>query len=120
MPTYFVTSPFVEETAVVRGAPTSEKARTVFLDHLERSGLLPRNRRQEIRATMATKRVGDGVDADVILEYGEETHLPYIVRLPSSTVGEEVEESTKVPEEKPKRLSPIAEVALGSSSSVSI
>jgi len=70
VPDYYVTHPNIDYSAVV-DAPTTEKARTVFLDYLERTGRLNRRLRQQARADMVAERLEDAgsVSADVRLSY---------------------------------------------------
>lgn len=78
MPTYFVASTELEQTAEVE-APTPRKARTTFLDYLERGDEIDRNQRQMIRETMATKKVRPGsTGADIRLDYDmRDGHVPF-------------------------------------------
>lgn len=72
MSAYFVTHPYMDKTAVVH-APSTEKARTTFLDWLERNGLVNRRWRQSYRRDMVAERLEDpNVPADVELHYGYE------------------------------------------------
>ena len=73
MTTYFVTHPNLDVTAMVH-APSTEKARTTFLDYLERQGKVPRRYRQALRENMVTERLKDpaSVTTDVELHYGYE------------------------------------------------
>jgi len=52
-------------------APTTEKARTTFLDYLERGGKIRRRDRQAWRKNMVAERLRDGneVFSDVRLDY---------------------------------------------------
>ena len=77
MADYYVTHPNLNLSAIVH-APTTEKARTTFLDYLERSGQLSRSTRQRLRASMVAERVDDpfGLDADVELNYGYTPEQP--------------------------------------------
>ena len=76
MSNYLVTHPQIGITATV-DAPTSEKARTTFLDYLERTGKVSRKSRQLLRRTMATKKLVDGSEgySDIELHY-EYNHIP--------------------------------------------
>lgn len=78
MPYYSVSHPQLEVTATVE-APSSEKARTTFLDYLERTGKAKRNQRQLLRQAMATKRIVDGSEgySDLELHY-EYEHIPEV------------------------------------------
>ena len=82
MTAYFVMHPYMDKTAVVY-APSTEKARTTFLDWLERNGLIQRRHRQAYRRDMVTKRLEDpNVPADVELHYGyAEVAIPQEYRL---------------------------------------
>ncbi len=68
---YFMSHPDVGVTALVE-APSAEKARTTYLDYLERSGNIYRAQRQLLRRNMITQKVRDpeAVTADVTLSYG--------------------------------------------------
>lgn len=69
---YYVTHPRIDKTAVVF-APATEKARTTFLDWLERNGLIRRAQRHLFRRDMIAERIEDpNVPADVELHYGYE------------------------------------------------
>lgn len=92
MVAYFVTHPYIDRTAVVY-APSTEKARTTFLDWLERNGLISRRSRQAYRRDMVAERLEDpGVPADVVLHYryGEEPQ-PEVIRLGEEMVEVPVE-----------------------------
>lgn len=68
---YYTTHPNLSVTALI-DAPSTEKARTTFLDYLERRNLISRADRQYWRKNMITKRMEDPRDlqADVELNYG--------------------------------------------------
>ena len=67
---YYLTHPRLGKTAVVY-APTTEKARTTFLDWLERNNLIRRANRSFFRRDMITERIEDpDVPRDVTLNYG--------------------------------------------------
>jgi hypothetical protein len=68
---YFVTHPNIDLSAKVT-APSTEKARTVFLDYLERVGKLRRSMRGRLRENMVAEKMRDAfsVDADMELAYG--------------------------------------------------
>lgn len=67
---YYLTHPRVGKTAVVY-APTTEKARTTFLDWLERNNFIRRANRHFFRKDMIAERIEDpNVPSDVILNYG--------------------------------------------------
>jgi len=141
MPYYYVTHPNLGFSATIE-APSTEKARTVFLDYLERQGRVLRSSRQELRRNMVADRVADPSEifADVNLAYGyEETSFkpeykevltptrqpePEVeeVDLPGSEMAEvpiEREEAEpiepEVPEftERSRGYSPIQEASLG-------
>lgn len=117
MAQYYVTHPNFDFSAVVH-APTTEKARTTFLDYLERTGRWPRSRRQELRASMVAERVDDGsaLAADVELYYDyepePEAELP-IGYYGGRTEGEYSEYIEPVEEEPVQVRSPIQELSLG-------
>lgn len=67
---YYVTHPRIDKTGVVY-APSTEKARTTFLDWLERNNLIRRSHRAFFRENMVAERIEDpNVPCDVILNYG--------------------------------------------------
>lgn len=70
---YFVTHPNLGTTALVH-APATEKARTTFLDYLERRSAISRADRQYWRKNMIAEKMEDPYDvqADVELNYGYE------------------------------------------------
>ena len=73
---YYVTHPNLEASAKV-DAPSTEKARTTFLDFLERQGYINRADRQYWRRNMVAERLESPEDAmaDIELSYGyEELH----------------------------------------------
>lgn len=97
---YYVTHPLLEDTAVVY-APATEKARTTFLDWLERKDIIPRSSRQYYRKDMVAERLEDpNVPADVILHYDFED-VPAPSRL-GSLFGPREEE--KMSDEEYNRL----------------
>jgi len=122
---YYVTHPNVDFSATVY-APSTEKARTVFLDYLEREQAIPRAYRGYLRKDMVAERISDpySILSDVELHYGyakEPEASRYTLEQP--TEGEEPEPSfeemghplvEEVPPEKPKRI-PIQELSLGGS-----
>jgi len=71
MSVYYVSHPEFALKAKV-DAPSTDKARTTYLDYMERTGVVPRTSRQEIRRGIATKRLGDPSEflADIELDYG--------------------------------------------------
>jgi len=67
---YYLTHPRIDKSAVVY-APTTEKARTTFLDWLERGGIIRRAHRNFFRKDMIAERIEDpNVPRDVVLSYG--------------------------------------------------
>lgn len=72
MSNYFVTHPNMSVNALV-DAPSTEKARTTFLDYLERRNLINRADRHYWRKNMIAERVDPAdIDSDVTLVYGYE------------------------------------------------
>jgi len=67
---YYVAHPNVDFSATVK-APSTDKARTTFLDYLERSGKASRKNRQQIRRNTVAERIEfpEEVDTDVTLYY---------------------------------------------------
>ena len=67
---YYVTHPNMDFSATVK-APSTDKARTTFLDYLERSGKAYRKDRQLIRRNTVADRIEfpEEVDSDVSLSY---------------------------------------------------
>ncbi len=137
MTVYFVTHPNMGVTSLVT-APSTEKARTTFLDWLERNDHIRRADRQYWRKNMIAERMEDpqNVTADVDLAYGymdsgnyrvraSEEHVQYprreVPQRSFDTFEEEPEsepepelEPEPEPEPKPERkLSPIQKLALG-------
>ena len=74
MSSYSVSHPQLDITATVY-APSSEKARTTFLDYLERTGKVKRSQRQLLRRAMATKKLEEGSEgySDLELHYEYES-----------------------------------------------
>lgn len=131
MSSYYVTHPNLGISAVV-DAPATEKARTTFLDWLERTGQITRGDRQRWRRNMVAERLEDPgeVMADVELHYGYEEaggyrrpdvvdipigiDRPEIVDIPMDIDEPEVIDiPVELKEEQPPNLSPIARVSLG-------
>ena len=142
MSTYYTTHPNLSVTALV-DAPTTEKARTTFLDYLERRGLISRADRSYWRKNMIAEHMADpsDVQTDVELYYGYQEGgqqmPPSMAATPSGGVDlQEVEGSSAedpLGEYEPSfedyanmeeaghpvqatpapKLSPIAQVALG-------
>jgi len=77
MAMYWVTHPNLGISAKV-DAPATDKARTVFLDWLERNGHIQRSDRQYWRRNMVAERMEypEDVAADVELHYGYEESGP--------------------------------------------
>ena len=67
---YYVTHPNMDFSATVK-APSTDKARTTFLDYLERSNKAHRKDRQIIRRNTVADRIEfpEEVDTDVALSY---------------------------------------------------
>ena len=75
---YYVTHPEIRRTAVVF-APSTAKARTTFLDWLERNGMIRRGDRQAVRRNLIAERMEDSnVPSDVQLYYGYEESPPNV------------------------------------------
>jgi len=72
MSTYWVTHPNIDLSATVH-APSTEKARTLFLDYLERSNRIGRAQRGPLRENMVAEKMSNSEDimSDVELYYGE-------------------------------------------------
>ena len=109
---YYVTHPNLDLTAIVY-APTTEKARTTFLDYLERSGVLARGSRGSFRQNMIAEKLGEpgSVNADIELHYGYvEPEVPItLAREPAEEEvfgGPEEEEIEQVPEEPEQVVAP--------------
>lgn len=76
---YYTTHPNLGISALVE-APTTEKARTTFLDYLERQNLIGRADRQYWRKNMVAERMEDprDVSADIELHYGYQDGGPQL------------------------------------------
>jgi len=83
---YFVMHPNMGVTALV-DAPSTEKARTTFLDWLERSGQILRSDRQRWRKNMVAEKMDEpqSVTADVELSYGYDDSGSYLLRSSESS-----------------------------------
>lgn len=70
MSVYYVTYPNLDISATVT-APSTDKARTTFLDWLERTGRMSRKNRQRLRRHLVAERLEfpEEVEADVRLNY---------------------------------------------------
>ncbi len=130
MGTYFVKHPNINESALVH-APSTEKARTTFLDYLERTGKAPRTARQQLRRNMIAERVKDPEDVTTDLElhyeYEHQSDFPEMSNVPKLEVeGSPLESSPPAaaepppqvevaltPAPPPRRMSPITRVSLG-------
>ena len=139
MPYYYVTHPNMNFSATIE-APSTEKARTTYLDYLERQGMLSRSRRQELRKNMVADRIIDPgeVMADVTLSYGyqetrfapmEKEELQLSERMveapieprrkamyeeePEEDLGPVEGEYTTGKVEEPRITSPITQISLG-------
>jgi hypothetical protein len=121
MADYYVTHPNLNFSAIVH-APTTEKARTTFLDYLERSGQLSRSARQRLRMSMVAERVDDpfGLDADVELSYDYVSQPESLPVGDIASTGEYQEPSIEppIPAEEPSTRSPIQEVSLNAGQGV--
>ncbi|MHA2069460.1 MAG: hypothetical protein ACXABY_34290, partial [Candidatus Thorarchaeota archaeon] len=99
MTIYYVTHPNLQVSALVH-APATEKARTTFLDYLERRSEIPRADRQAWRRNMVAERMEDPYDvqADVELHYGyEEGDLGELEGFPREFSRQEAGEGYDVP-----------------------
>jgi hypothetical protein len=112
---YYVMHPALGVTAVVH-APSTEKARTTFLDWLERNGNMRRMDRQQLRKDMVAKRLEDSnVQSDVVLHYGYQDVGVHYPAGPGGTFGEAAgspsEETPREPWEEdmpaPRQLAPL-------------
>ena len=67
---YYVAHPNLDFSATVK-APSTDKARTTYLDFLERSGRMNRKDRQSLRRNLIADRIEfpEEVDTDVRLNY---------------------------------------------------
>lgn len=67
---YYVAHPNMDFSATVK-APSTDKARTTFLDYLERTGRANRKYRQNIRRNLVAEMIEfpEEVDTDVTLNY---------------------------------------------------
>jgi len=95
MAIYYVKHPTLDFSATI-DAPSTEKARTTYLDYLERGGNISRSSRQYYRRNLIADRVMDPneVPADIHLAYGyQEEHTR-----PQSYTREEVEPMYREPE----------------------
>lgn len=70
MKAYYVTHPLVGLTATIY-APTSEKARTAYLDYLERTGRIRRSVRKLLRSNLVAQHMesSTAMPSDVTLDY---------------------------------------------------
>lgn len=134
---YYVAHPNLDFSAKV-DAPSTEKARTVFLDYLERNGIISRRRRQYVRENMVAEKLEhpETIDADIELAYsyraeegpayrlGGEPEPREVVEVPIEErplrhpfPHDEAEELEEIPEvvevepERPSGVSPIAKAA---------
>ena len=106
---YLVVNPQVQGVTALVHAPSTEKARTTYLDWLERNKGVSRSLRGQLRATTITKRLdgeGDNVDYTVELDYGYENPQSHPHFLPSEgSVGQtQVSMPTELP--SPEMLEP--------------
>lgn len=123
---YYVTHPSIPLTATV-DSPTTEKARTTFLDFLERSGTINRRDRRQIRKGIITKLLdpNEPMAVDIALYYGyiasRPSYVPQTSLTNSSTPVIYKEEGQAYPYsqdsfEQPKAqpgMSPLMKAALG-------
>ena len=86
--TYYVTHPNFSLSGLVT-APSTDKARTTFLDWLERNEHIERADRQYWRRDMIASRAEDPVSlsADVVLHYGYEDAGDFVAPTPSVPVA---------------------------------
>lgn len=129
---YYVTHPSIPLTATV-DSPTTEKARTTFLDFLERSGTIHRRDRRQVRKGIITKLMdpNEPIAVDIALYYSYVASRPSYVpqasttgvvpRPPTIAYNQEgqpypySQEDTRVSEGQVKdpRVSPLMRAALG-------
>jgi len=134
---YYVAHPNLEYSATVK-APSTDKARTTYLDFLERSGRASRKNRQQLRKNTIADRIEfpEEVDSDVTLYYdytgsgnGEGNEEPiqvgYEPRVEPAEEYDEEEEYGPEPEQEPMPVeqiereqgiedTPIGKMSLGS------
>lgn len=118
MNTYYLSHPQIEQTAVVE-APSTETARTTFLDYLERNSIISRRQRQSLRKDMIAHRVDDPSEfqPDITLSYGYTEGGTVKLEEPGVAL-EEVPETAESEEENAnlespvKSTSPIQELAI--------
>lgn len=105
MVAYYVTHPYMDRTAVIY-APSTEKARTTFLDWLERNGLISRKSRQTYRRDMVAEKLEDpGVPSDIVLHYGGGEERQDTIRLGEKMIEVPIrrhyeEDAEMLPEER--------------------
>ena len=74
--TYYVTLPNAGVTAEVTAGSTRQ-ARTVYLDHLTRTGIVPWRGRNDLRDQIIIDRISPGqIPTDVQLSYGQQPDIP--------------------------------------------
>lgn len=116
---YYISHPDFAYNAKVN-APSTDKARTTFLDYLERSGAVNRHHRQAMRRGMATKKLvtKDDVQADVELdyEYADVSGEVPTFQMGGAQVQEQPVEEAPIEEAQPQQepMTPIARAVLGS------
>jgi hypothetical protein len=132
---YFVMHPNLDIRASVE-APSTEKARTTFLDYLERTGQIDRASRQNLRRNLIASRLLDPGEAqtNISLSYGyegagnEENVIPsgQMREVPMDQLRQQASEESMVrpeleptqrfqpePEPQPQVMTPIQRLALG-------
>ena len=74
--TYYVTLPNAGVTAEVTAGSTRQ-ARTVYLDYLTRSGIVPWRGRNDLRDQIIIDRISPGqIPTDIQLSYGQQPEIP--------------------------------------------
>ena len=117
---YYVAHPNLEYSATVK-APSTDKARTTYLDFLERSGRASRKNRQQLRKNTIADRIEfpEEVDSDVTLYYdytgsgnGEGNEEPIQVGYePRVETAEEYDEEEEYgPEPEPTEPMPVEQI----------
>ncbi len=105
---YLVVNPQIQGVTALVHAPSTEKARTTYLDWLERNKGVSRSLRGQLRATTITKKLdgeGSSVDYTVELDYGYENPQSRIHSFPQETiVPTQVDIPTELP--SPEMLEP--------------
>jgi len=113
---YYIEFPEKQVSAIV-DAPSTDKARTAFLDTLERKGIIYRGIRGQVRSSLVVDNIDsiEGINPTYIINY---SYGDSIDSVPVEQAGLDIEKSSEPielqqPQQQQRELTPLEKVTLG-------